>query len=90
MQNKKKKVETHLNKILLPNLNLQGFFNGIEGTNQYIKFKSPVNLSKYDLKVFLYDVYGIKNSKVHSKIERIKKKSTRKSKQKKVFWLNTN
>jgi len=87
MQKNKKKVNTNLNRILFPSLNIQGFFNGSSKKDSYMKFKSTIGLSKYDLKVFLFDVYGLEIDKIHSKIERSKKKSIKKSKQKKIFWL---
>jgi len=87
MKKNSKKILQHLNKIFFPTMNIQTFYVGKNKLNDFIKIKSSVTTSKYDLKVFLYDVYGEGCEKVHSKIERVSKKNLTKSKQKKVFWL---
>ena len=90
MKENKKIVSQCLNKIFFPNINIQTFYKGKNKLNEFIKIKSMPTHSKYDIKVFLYDVYGESFKKMHSKIERVSKKTFNKSKQKKIFWLQKN
>jgi len=83
----KKPVLKKINKIDFPNLNLQMFYSGKSTSSLYIKMKSPISHSKYDIKTFLFDMYSKKIFKVHSKIERVKKNNGKTSKQKKCFWV---
>ena len=89
----KKAVSKRINKVFFPNVNISFFFNGISKDsekNDFLKIKSTTSLSKTELRTFLFDGYLKKTNKVHSKIERSKKKNRGNGvyKQKKVFWVN--
>lgn len=74
-----RKLSKQYNKKQFPRVDVSLFFTGVDSSSQYFKIKSDHSLSKFDLKLFFFDIYGEKFSRVHSKREYRKKK--------KVFWV---
>jgi len=86
----KKKINIKkINNKKLFNTNINFFFSGKDSLSNYLKIKSNVSCTKYDLKIFLYDIYGVNVNKVDTMVFSKKNSKKRKNfKNSKVHWLN--
>lgn len=62
----KKKLINKINKVSFFKKDFSFFSSYTDLVDNYLKVKTPATVSKYDLKLFLKDVYGIKCSSIHS------------------------